>query len=58
MPKLKGGGGPPVSRDLTAMELDYLAQQSLFDSQIQTMRDSVEEIRAAQESLRAQNVET
>ncbi|XP_061993760.1 uncharacterized protein LOC133711674 [Rosa rugosa] len=56
-PKPKGGGAPPVTLDLTAAELDYLAQQLLFDSHIQTMRESVEEIRASQASLRAQNDE-
>ncbi|XP_040372985.1 uncharacterized protein LOC121052317 [Rosa chinensis] len=57
MPKPKGSGGPPMTRDLTAMVLDYLTQQSLFDSQIQHMRDSMEEIRSAQDSLRAQNAD-
>lgn len=47
----KGGGQLPSSNELTTAELDYLAQES----QLQSVRDSVEDLRTAQELIRSQN---
>lgn len=47
----KGGGQLPSSNELTTAELDYMAQES----QLQSVRDSVEDLQTAQELIHSQN---
>lgn len=47
----KTGGQLPSSTELTTAELDYMAQES----QLQSVRDSVEDLRTAHELIRSQN---
>ncbi|XP_040372277.1 uncharacterized protein LOC121052165 [Rosa chinensis] len=56
-PSRKGGTNPQSSKELSAAEMDYLAQQAVVEAQLQAVHDSVDEIRAAQALIRSENAE-